>query len=139
MEDRGAINRKMIEDFRADRGKPGGPLGGRPLLLLTTTGAKSGKQRTTPLMAVTIDDRPIVIASNIGAPKHPDWYRNLVAHPQVTVEVGNETFNATAIVAEGEEHAHLWAKIVAKHPFFAEHQEKTARQIPVVILEREKE
>ena len=139
MEGQGAINRKMIEDFRADRGTPGGPLGGRPMLLLTTTGVKSGKQRTTPLMSVTIDDRLIVIASNIGAQKHPDWYRNLVAHPQVTVEVGNETFDATAVVAEGEERAQLWAKIVAKHSFFAEHEEKTARQIPIVILERGKD
>ncbi|TME01188.1 MAG: nitroreductase family deazaflavin-dependent oxidoreductase, partial [Chloroflexi bacterium] len=92
MADQNDYNRQLIEDFRANRGKNGGPFAGRPLLLLTTTGAKSGQRRTTPMMFIPDGDRLLVIASNVGAPAHPDWYRNLVAHPDVTVEVGAETF-----------------------------------------------
>ena len=129
-------NSQLIEEFRANRNKVGGPFADRPLLLLTTIGAKSGQHRTTPMMYIPDGDRLLVIASNIGAPAHPAWYHNLVAHPEVTVEVGNETFPATAIVTEGAEREQLWAKIVGLHSFFADHQTKTTRQIPVIALER---
>jgi deazaflavin-dependent oxidoreductase (nitroreductase family) len=136
MIDQNDYNRRLIEEFRADRSKTDRPLDGRPLLLLTTTGARSGQRRTTPMMYIPDGDRHIVIASNIGAPTHPDWYRNLVAHPEVTVEVGSETFEAAAIVQEGIPRQHLWTRIIELYPFFDEHQVKTARQIPVIVLER---
>jgi len=136
MTDQSDYNRRLIEEFRANRGKSGGPFDGRPLLLLTTTGARSGQPRTTPMMYIPDGDRLLVIASNIGAPVHPDWYRNLVAHPQVTVEVGAETFDATAVIAQGSERDRLWTRIVQLYPFFTEHQAKTTRQIPVIALER---
>jgi deazaflavin-dependent oxidoreductase (nitroreductase family) len=129
-------NRRLIEEFRAGRVEPGGPLEGRPMLLLTTTGAKTGRRHTTPLMYVLDGGRLLVIASNAGAPRHPDWYRNLSADPGVTVEVGAETYEATAAELEGEELERVWGEIVASYPFFAEHEEKAApRRIPVVALE----
>ena len=136
MTDQNTYNRQLIEDFRASRGKSGGPMAGRPLLLLTTTGAKSGQLRTTPMMYIRVDDQLLVIASNAGAPTHPDWYRNLMAHPEVTVEVGNEIFEATAIVTEGAERQRLWTRVVERYPFFADHQAKVTRQIPVIVLKR---
>ena len=136
MADQNDYNRQLIEEFRANRGRSGGPFEGRPLLLLTTTGAISGQRRTTPMMYVRDGDSLMVIASNVGAPTHPAWYHNLVAHPQITVEVGTETFDATAIVTNGEERHRLWSRIVELYPFFTEHQAKTTRQIPVIILER---
>ena len=129
-------NRQLIEEFRANRGKAGGPFEGRPMLLLTTTGAKSGQLRTSPMMYVPDGNRLLVIASNAGAPTHPDWYRNLVAHPEVTIEIKNETYRATAIVMEGAARERLWNSIVEQYPFFTEHQAKTPRQIPVIALER---
>ena len=129
-------NRQLIEEFRASRGQSGGPMPGRPLVLLTTTGAKSGRSHTAPMMYIRDGDRLLVIASNMGAPADPDWYRNLVAHPQVTVEVGTETYDATAVVLEGAERERIWTRITEQYPMFAEHQAKTPRQIPVVALER---
>ena len=129
-------NKRLIEEFRADRSNNGEAFKGRPLLLLTTTGARSGQRRTTPMMYVSDGNRLLVIASNAGASKHPAWYRNLLAHPQVTVEVGTETFDAVAAVAEGEERERLWSRIVELHPFFADHQAKVTRQIPVIMLSR---
>src|SRR6266576_2184701 len=133
MTDYSDYNNQLIEEFRADRSKFEGP-GARPLLLLTTTGAKSGKRRTTPMMYIPDGDRLLVIASNIGAPKHTDWYYNIEAHHEVTVEVGTRTYDATAIVTQGEERQQLWTSIVEKYPFFADHQTKTTRQIPVIAL-----
>jgi deazaflavin-dependent oxidoreductase (nitroreductase family) len=92
-----AYNRQLIEAFRANRGKSDEPSEARPLILLTTTGAKSGQARTSPLMYIPDGDRLLVLASNYGAPKHPDWYYNLLAHPNVTVEVGSETYQAIAV------------------------------------------
>jgi deazaflavin-dependent oxidoreductase (nitroreductase family) len=109
------------------------------LLLLNTTGARSGQCRTTPMMYIPGDDCLIVLASNAGAPKHPDWYHNLVAHPEVIVEVGNETFDATAVVTEGSERQRIWTKVVGQYPLFADHQAKITRQIPVIVLKRQKE
>lgn len=136
MIDRNAHNRQLIETFRAKRSEGIEPADGRPLLLLTTTGARSGKPYTAPMMYIPDGDRLLVIASNIGAPKHPDWYHNLVAHPEVTVELGAETFNAIATVIEGVERQRLWTSIVELYPFFADHQAKTSRQIPVIALTR---
>lgn len=134
MTDQKDYNRQLIEEFRTNKGS--GPFAGRPLLLLTTLGAKSGQPHTTPMMYIPDDNRLLVIASNVGAPSHPDWYRNLVAHPEVTVEVGTEIFDATAIVMQGAERERLWSRIVERYPFFAEHQAKTTRQIPVIALQR---
>ena len=132
-------NQRLIGEFRADRSNNGEAFKGRPLLLLTTTGARSGQRRTTPMMYVSNGNRLLVIASNAGAPKHPAWYYNLLAHPRVTVEVGKETYDATAIVTEGAERQQLWTRIVEQYPFFADHQAKIARQIPVIVLERNAE
>jgi deazaflavin-dependent oxidoreductase (nitroreductase family) len=127
-----AFNRQMIADFRARDPK----FKGRRLLLLTTTGARSRQPHTAPMTYAIDGDRVLVIASNAGAVRHPDWYRNLVANPAVTVELPDEMFQARAIVAEGEEYDRLWAQIVAQMPFFTDHQAKVSRKIPVVILER---
>ncbi|MGI9057044.1 MAG: nitroreductase family deazaflavin-dependent oxidoreductase [Ktedonobacteraceae bacterium] len=137
MTDQNDFNRQVIEEFRANRSK--GHMEDRPRLLLTTRGAKSGLPRTTPMMYIPDGDRLLVMASNIGAPTHPDWYRNLVAHPKVTVEIRNEIFDATAVVMEGAERERLWNRIVELAPFFAEHQAKTTRQIPLIALERRTE
>jgi deazaflavin-dependent oxidoreductase (nitroreductase family) len=136
MSDQKAYNRKLIEDFRASRGANDDPFAGRPLLLLTTIGAKSGRHHTTPLMYVPDGDRLLVIASNAGAPTHPHWYYNLLAHPQATVEVGNETFEAGAVVLAGAERQQIWDKIAASYPFFTDHQAKIVREIPLIALER---
>jgi deazaflavin-dependent oxidoreductase (nitroreductase family) len=125
-------NRQLITEFRAR----GGNVDGRPLLLLTTTGAKSGQSHTAPLMSIPDGKRFLVLASNAGAEKAPDWYHNLVVNPQVTVEVGGATFETKAVVADGEEREHLWAKVIAIASFFVEHQAKISRQIPIVILDR---
>ena len=136
MADRNDWNRQTIEAFRANGGKVGGMWEGRPLLLLTTTGAKSGRRHTTPTMYLRDGDRLLVFASKGGAPTHPDWYHNLVAHPQVTVEVGTETYNATATVLTGEERDRLYARQAELYPQFGEYQRKTSRKIPVIALER---
>jgi deazaflavin-dependent oxidoreductase (nitroreductase family) len=127
-----AYNQKLIEEFRAN----GGVEPGRPLLLLTTKGARSGEERTTPMMFIPDGDRLLVIASNAGAPRHPDWYYNLLAHPEVTVEVTGDTYQATAEVPGGAERDRLFAEVCGKHPFFTEHQAKVSRAIPVVALVR---
>lgn len=138
MPDQNDYNRQLIEDFRANRSKPDSPFANRPLLLLTTKGAKSGQPRTAPMMYIPDGNRLLVIASNAGAARHPDWYYNLVAHPEVTVEVKDETYDALATVTEGEERQRLWAKVIAAAPFFVEHQAKITREIPVIALERRK-
>ena len=129
-------NSKIIEEFRTNSGKVGGPFEGAPLLLLTTTGAKSGQHRTSPVMYLPDGDRMIIFASKAGAPTNPDWYHNLVAHPEATVEVGTETVAVKAVVTSGEERDRLYAKQAKLNPGFADYQTKTTRQIPVVALER---
>ena len=129
-------NRRLIEEFRAHGGKVGGMWEGTPLLLLTTAGARSGERRTTPMAYLPDGDRLIVWASNGGSPRNPDWYHNLLAHPQVTVEVGTETFYAIAVVTADAERDRLWARGVAVYPSLAEHQAKTTCQIPVIALSR---
>lgn len=136
MSDYQAFNQALIAEFRANGGKVGGQFAGRPLLLLSTVGVRSGLTRTSPLAYTTDGERYVIIASKGGAPSHPDWYHNLVANPLVTVEVGTEQFQARATIAEGEERTRLFDKMAAQMPGFAEYQRKVERQIPVVVLER---
>ena len=112
----------------------GGPFEGATLLLLHTTGAKSGLERVNPMMYLEQDGRTFVFASKAGAPTHPDWYHNLVANPAVTVEIGTDTRSATAIVLDDDERASVYAVQAERFPGFAEYQSKTSRTIPVVEL-----
>ncbi len=130
------FNSKIIDEFRSHHGQVGGPFEGAPMIVLTTTGAKSGQPRTNPLVYLPDNDRVVIFASKAGAPTNPDWYHNLVANPRVTVELGDERFEADASVAQGEERDRLYAQQAAIMPGFAEYQEKTDRVIPVVILTR---
>ena len=130
------FNTKVIEEFRANRGQVGGGFTGAPMIVLTTIGAKSGQPRTNPLVYLADGDRFVIFASKAGAPTNPDWFHNLLAHPQVTAEVGGETFEVVASVAEGDERDRLYAKQASLMPGFAEYQEKTTRVIPVVVLTR---
>ncbi|MBK7896993.1 MAG: nitroreductase family deazaflavin-dependent oxidoreductase [Anaerolineaceae bacterium] len=137
MSDPNERNRQIIEEFRANDGVVGGFFTNRPLLLLHTTGAKSGQPRLNPLVTMPDGDRYIIIASKGGAPSHPDWYYNLLANPHVSIEVGTEQFDVTATVAEEPERSQLYAKIAAQHNFFADYAQKvTTRTIPVIILTR---
>jgi deazaflavin-dependent oxidoreductase (nitroreductase family) len=136
MRDWHAFNEGVVEGFRANGGVGPGRWANQPLLLLTTIGARSGLPRTTPLIYSTDADRYVVIASKGGEPTHPDWYRNLVANPDVTLEVGGETFPARAEVAEGAERRRLFDQQAAQMPFFAEYERKTPREIPVVVFTR---
>jgi len=131
-------NDKIIEEFRANRGKVGGPFEGAPLLLLHSVGARSGASRVHPVMYQKVGDSFAVFASKGGAPSNPDWYHNLVANSRATVEVDSETFAVVARVAEGEERERIWTKQKAAYPGFAEYEQRTTRSIPVIILEREK-
>ena len=137
MTDRSAYNQQLIAEFRANGGGVGGGMAGRPLLLLTTTGSKSGAPHTSPMMYLRDGERLIVIASNMGAARDPDWCHNLRAQPQVGVEVSGEEYTATAHVLTGEERARVWTTLIAQYPFFADHQTQTERGIPLVALERQ--
>jgi deazaflavin-dependent oxidoreductase (nitroreductase family) len=130
-------NSKVIEEFRANEGRVGGRFDGAPMLLLTTTGRRSGERRTNPMMYLPDGDRLLVFASKGGAPTNPDWYRNLVANPGVTVEVGTQTYPAQAVVLTGEERDRYYAEQSARYPGFAEYQRNTDRVIPVVALIRD--
>jgi deazaflavin-dependent oxidoreductase (nitroreductase family) len=128
-------NQQIIDEFRANEGRLGGPFEGAPMLLLHSTGAKTGAERVHPMMYQADGDRLVVFASKAGAPTNPDWYHNLVAHPKATVEVGNKKVEVIARVADGDERARLWETQKERYPGFAEYEEKTTRVIPVVILE----
>ena len=131
------FNDGIIAEFRANGGKVGGYFANTPLLLLNTIGAKSGQPRTNPLAYVPDGERYIIIASKAGAPSNPDWYYNVQAQPSVTVELGNEQFQARAtVVADGPERDRLYAKMAERNPGFAEYERKTTRKIPAVVLER---
>jgi deazaflavin-dependent oxidoreductase (nitroreductase family) len=138
MPDMNEFNRTIIDEFRANAGKVGGGFAGAPMVLLTTTGAKSGKRLTTPLVYMPDGDRIVIFASKAGAPTNPAWYHNLVANPVVTLEVGPETFDADAAVAAGDERSQLFNRQAAVMPQFAEYQRKTTRVIPVVVLKRKR-
>jgi deazaflavin-dependent oxidoreductase (nitroreductase family) len=130
-------NKKVIEEFRANGGKVGGPFEDVTLLLLHTTGAKSGLARVNPLVCTEDGGDLVVIASQGGAPSHPDWYYNLKAYPNVEVEYGTERFKAVATIVGEPERSELYAKAAARFPGFAEYAQKTTRVIPVIKLERD--
>lgn len=127
-----AFNQKVIEEFRANRGQLSGPMSGRRLLLLTTTGAKSGQPRTLVLGFGKDGDQYVVIASGNGAPAHPAWYVNLQANPMATLEVGPEKLTMRARTARKEERERLSSFV----PYIATEQTKTSREIPIVVFER---
>lgn len=131
-----SFNEQLIDEFRENGGSVGGPFEGRPMMLLTTTGAKSGQPRTHPLVYTTDGDRMVIIASKGGADDNPAWYHNLLANPVVTIEVGTERYQARARVTEGEERRRLFDQQAAIMPTFAEYERKTSRVIPVIVLER---
>ena len=128
-------NKGIIEEFRANGGKVGGQFEGAPLLLLHSTGAKSGQARVNPIMYLADGDNYVVFASKAGAPTSPDWYHNLIANPRASVEVGDATVNVIAKVAEGDTRERLWSTQKELYPGFAEYEAKTTRLIPVVVLE----
>ena len=131
------FNQAIIDEFRANEGKVGGGFDGAPMLLLHTTGAKSGQPRLAPLVYLRDGDHLVIFGSKGGAPTHPDWYHNLVANPSASVEVGTEKYDVDATFASGEERASLFATQAGRMPPFAEYEEKAApRVIPVVILTR---
>ncbi len=126
-------NHQVIEEFRANGGKV---KGWAPLILLTTRGAKSGLERIYPLMSVPYGDTYVAVASKGGAPENPLWYNNVLAHPDVTIEVGNEKFAATARLLRDAERELAFAQAISVFPNYAEYQKKTEREIPVFLLER---
>jgi deazaflavin-dependent oxidoreductase (nitroreductase family) len=128
-------NSKIIEEFRANDGKVGGNFAGAPLLLLHTTGAKSGQERINPVMYQQVPGGYAVFASKGGAPDNPDWFHNLLAHPRVGAEIGTDTVALDARIAEGDEREQIWTAQKAAYPGFAEYEQRTSRQIPVVVLE----
>ena len=130
------FNQSVIDDFRANDGKTSGPFAEAPLMLLTTKGAKSGKERIIPIVFTRDGDRLVIAASKAGAPTNPDWYHNVVANPDVTVELPGETYAARASVVDRAERDRLYAAHAAAMPNFAEYETLTDRVIPIVVLER---
>jgi deazaflavin-dependent oxidoreductase (nitroreductase family) len=128
------FNARIIDEFRANEGRVGGPFEGSTLLLLHHIGAKSGKDRINPLVYNRDGERYVVFASKAGAPTNPDWYHNLKAHPDVTIEVGTDTIDVRAEEATGEERDRLFQAQTERSPQFAEYQSKTERVIPVIVL-----
>jgi deazaflavin-dependent oxidoreductase (nitroreductase family) len=136
MTNRNDFNQRIIDEFRANGGSVGEPFEGRPLLLLHTTGAKTGADRVNPLAYRRHGENLLVFGTKGGAPTHPDWYHNLQANPRVTVEVGNEQFDASARVTNGDERDRLWREAKQEIPAFADYEQRTDRPIPVIVLER---
>jgi deazaflavin-dependent oxidoreductase (nitroreductase family) len=132
-------NRSIIDEFRANQGRVGGPFKGAPLLLLHTTGAKIGRARINPVMYQAVGKDFAVFASKGGASTNPDWYQNLIANPLVTIEVGTQIVQVKARVANGEERERIWSQQKERYPAFASYERKTRRQIPVILLERMRE
>ena len=135
MPDANDRNARIIEEFRANEGKVGGYFAGRPMLLLHTKGRKTGLPRTNPVVYLPDGDRFVIIASKGGAPKHPQWYRNLVADPNVEIEVGTRTIPVKAVVITGSERDELYGRQAEKMPAFADYERRTERTIPVIALE----
>ena len=129
-------NTKVIEEFRANEGKVGGPFENMTLLLLHTVGAKSGQPRINPVATIADSDRQVIIASKGGADTHPDWYYNVVANPEVEVELGTEKYSARSEVVPEPERGELYRKMAGLYPAFAEYERKTKRVIPVITLTR---
>ena len=138
MPDMKQFNEGVIKDFRTNGGKVGGQMENIPLLLVTMKGAKSGRMITLPLAYSKDGNRFVVIASFAGAPHNPSWYHNLVAHPDVTIELGSEKFSARASVAQGAERDRLFKQQADQLPIFNEYQKKTTRRIPVIVIDRVK-
>ena len=130
------FNDRIIAEFRANEGRVGGPFAAMSLVLLHHTGAKSGIERVSPLASLPDGDDLLIIASKGGAPEHPAWYHNLLAHPDTVVEYGTETIPVTASVVGEHEHGALWDRVVATAPGFQGYQDKVARRIPIVRLTR---
>ncbi len=128
-------NASVITEFRTNGGRVGGVFAGRPLLLLHTIGARTGQARVHPLMYRKVDSGYAVFGSKAGAPSHPAWYHNLVANPEVEIEVGEAKLPVRARVAEAEERHEIWSRQKEEHPFFADYEESAGREIPVVVLE----
>ena len=128
------FNARIIEEFRANMGRVGGPFEGASLLLLHTKGARSGTDYTNPVAYLADEGRYVVFASKAGAPNNPGWYHNLNAHPDLSIEVGEETVAVTATEATGAERERIFARQVERSPQFAEYQAKTERVIPVIVL-----
>jgi deazaflavin-dependent oxidoreductase (nitroreductase family) len=136
MNDYNDWNAKIIAEFRANAGKVGGQFANATLVLITTTGARTGKLRTNPLVYLPDGKRIVIFASKAGAPSNPDWFYNLRANPLVTLEVGAERYQARAVIIEGEERDRLYAEQVKRFSTFGEYEAKTTRKIPVIALER---
>jgi deazaflavin-dependent oxidoreductase (nitroreductase family) len=137
MPDVNSWNQAIIDEFRAGGGNVGGQFAGAPLLLLTTTGAKSGQPRIAPVMYLREgDDRVYVFASKAGAPTNPDWYHNLVANPTASIEIGGDRYEVKATALTGAERDRVFAKQAELYPGFKEYEQKTTRTIPVVALDR---
>jgi len=136
MNERHEFNRKIVEEFRANGGKVGGMFANAPMIIVTMKGAKSGQSRTTPLVYSKDGDRYVVIASMAGAPNNPDWYHNLKANPEATVEIAGEQFKVKAKLATGAERERLFNQQAAMLPVFNDYRKKTTREIPVFVLER---
>lgn len=131
------FNRDLIADMRAHGGKAtSGPFLGRDVLILTTRGARSKEIRENPLVYTRDGDDYVIVASKGGAPTNPSWYHNLVTHPDVTVEVLGEKFDATAHVATGDEHERLYEQHASINPTFHDYRKRTSRKIPVIVLKR---
>jgi deazaflavin-dependent oxidoreductase (nitroreductase family) len=127
---------RVVAEFRARGGQVGGYHASMQLLLLTTTGARTGQRRAVPLTYVPDGDRYVVTAGNAGSDRHPAWYHNLMANPEATVEVGSEAFSAVAVIADEPERGSLYERFAAAYPVADDYQAQTVRQIPVVILRR---
>jgi deazaflavin-dependent oxidoreductase (nitroreductase family) len=136
MADTDDFNTTIIKEFRANAGKVGGPFEGAPMVLMTTVGAKSGQTRVNPVMYRTDGGRMYVFASKGGAPTNPDWYYNMVANPEMSVEVGTDSYDVTATEIKGAERDRIYADQAKEYPGFAEYQANTDRVIPVVALDR---
>jgi len=130
---------RVVAEFRANGGKVGGFHAGMPLLLLTTTGARTGQRRATPLTYLADGGRYVVAAANGGAQANPAWYHNVLANPRVTVEAGTETFAAVATIAAGPEREDLYRRCVAAYPQLADYQARRAREVPMVVIARDRD
>ena len=135
MSDANDWNTRIIEEFRANAGKVGGQFAGAPLLLLHTTGAKSGRERVNPVMYRDLGGPVAVFASKAGADTNPDWYHNLRVNPAVSAEIGSETRRFRARTATGDERERIWSEQKEEYPGFADYEAATSREIPVVVLE----
>ncbi len=130
------MNQQIIDEFRSNNGKVTGYFANSDLLLLTTKGAKTGKHTTTPVVYSRDGDQFVIVASKGGAPTNPSWYHNLLAHPEVTIEVGAEKFKVRAVPVHGHERTRLYEQHAKQYPSFNEYQARTTRTIPVFLLER---